>query len=134
MAAPPRHLGAEVSFLLLVHTWGQNLHHHPHVHGIVTVGGLSCDATGRVHETPRWLSCRPGFFLPVRVLSRVYRGKFVAGLRAAFGRGHLEGSHAAQPANQDWFDAGGCVQDPGPPSARAGSRVHCSAFTGTAWT
>src|SRR5262245_30711047 len=87
VAADPKHLGAQVGLLLVLHTWGQNLHLHPHVHGLVTAGGLSCDAAGRVEVEPRWVSCRPGFFLPVRVLSRVYRGKFVAGLRAAWNRG-----------------------------------------------
>jgi hypothetical protein len=68
---------------MVLHTWGQNLHHHPHVHCVVTGGGLSCDSAGKIDASPRWASCRPGFFLPVRVLSRVFRGKFVAGLRAA---------------------------------------------------
>jgi putative transposase/transposase-like zinc-binding protein len=89
VAATPKHLGAEVGTLLVLHTWGQNLHHHPHVHGIVTGGGLSCDATGRVEERPRWVSCRPGFFLPVRVLSRVFRGKYLAGVRHLYERGQL---------------------------------------------
>ena len=91
VAADPKYLGAQVGLLLVLHTWGQNLHLHPHVHGLVTAGGLSCDATGRLEAEPCWRSCRPGFFLPVRVLSRVYRGKFVAGLRTAFGRGQLPG-------------------------------------------
>lgn len=91
VAADPRHLGAQVGLLLALHTWGQNLHHHPHVHGIVTGGGLSCDARGNVDASPRWRSCRPGFFLPVRVLGRVYRGKFLAGLRAASAAGRLTG-------------------------------------------
>jgi hypothetical protein len=65
------------------------LHHHPHVHCVVTGGGLSCNAKGEVDATPRWLSCRPGFFLPVRVLSRVYRGKFMAGLRGLHAQGKL---------------------------------------------
>jgi hypothetical protein len=91
IAADPKYLGAQVGLLLMLHTWGQNLHHHPHVHGIVTGGGLSCDATGRVDDVPRWVSARPGFFLPVRVLSRVYRGKFLAGLREAYDRGELQG-------------------------------------------
>jgi hypothetical protein len=89
VAADPRHLGAEVGTLLVLHTWGQNLHHHPHVHGIVTGGGLSCDAAGRVEEQPHWLSCRPGFFLPVRVLSRVFRGKYLAGVRHLYDAGQL---------------------------------------------
>jgi len=62
---------------------GQTLQHHPHVYCVVTGGGLSCNAAGRVDERPRWVACRPGFFLPVRVLSRVYRGKFLALLRQA---------------------------------------------------
>ena len=82
VAANPKRLGAQIGVLLVLHTWGQYLHHHPHVHGVVTGGGLSCNARGVVDATPRWLSCRPGFFLPVRVLSRVFRGKFLAGLRA----------------------------------------------------
>jgi hypothetical protein len=91
VAADPQYLGAQVGLLLVLHTWGQNLHLHPHVHGLVTAGGLACDAAGQVTEPGQWLSCRPGFFLPVRVLSRVFRGKFVAGLRAAFGRGQVPG-------------------------------------------
>jgi Putative transposase/Transposase zinc-binding domain len=89
VAADPKHLGAQVGLLLVLHTWGQNLHLHPHVHGLVTAGGLSCDAAGQLPAAPRWVSCRPGFFLPVRVLSRVFRGKFVAGLRAAHARGQV---------------------------------------------
>jgi Putative transposase/Transposase zinc-binding domain len=91
VAADPKYLGAQVGLLLALHTWGQNLHLHPHVHGIVSGGGLSCDRAGLIEPNPRWVSCRPGFFLPVRVLSRVYRGKFVAGLRAAYARGVLAG-------------------------------------------
>jgi hypothetical protein len=89
VAADPKHLGAVLGMLLVLHTWGQNLHHHPHVHGVVTGGGLSCDARGEVEASPRWLSCRPGFFLPVRVLSRKYRGKFLARLRQAYAAGKL---------------------------------------------
>jgi Putative transposase/Transposase zinc-binding domain len=89
VAANPKWLGAAVGLLLVLHTWGQNLHHHPHVHGVVTGGGLSCNAQGVVAEAPRWLACRPGFFLPVRVLSRLFRGKFLALLRAAFDQGQL---------------------------------------------
>jgi hypothetical protein len=89
VAADPKWLGAAVGLLLVLHTWGQNLHHHPHVHGIVTGGGLSCDAHGRVQESPCWRGCRPGFFLPVRVLSRVFRGKFLQSLRVAFDQGQL---------------------------------------------
>jgi hypothetical protein len=89
VAANPKRLGAVVGVLMVLHTWGQNLHHHPHVHCVVTGGGLSCDPTGTIDATPRWVTCRPGFFLPVRVLSRVFRGKFLAGLRSAFDESKL---------------------------------------------
>jgi len=89
VAANPKRLGAQLGMLLVLHTWGQNLHHHPHVHGVVTGGGLSCDEHGVVDATPSWRSCRPGFFLPVRVLSRVFRGKYLERLRAAFEQGKL---------------------------------------------
>jgi hypothetical protein len=89
VAANPKRLGAVPGLLLVLHTWGQTLHHHPHVHGVVTGGGLSCDADGRIDPSPRWLSCRPGFFLPVRVLSRVFRGKYLDGLRQEHARGRL---------------------------------------------
>jgi Putative transposase/Transposase zinc-binding domain len=82
VAADPKHLGAEIGFLAVLHTWGQNLQHHPHVHCVVPGGGLSPDGSC-------WVPCRPGFFLPVRVLSRVFRGKFLALLKAAFDRGRL---------------------------------------------
>jgi hypothetical protein len=82
VAANPEHLGAEVGVLVVLHTWGQNLTLHPHVHGVVTGGGLAPDAS-------RWVTGRDDFFLPVRVLSRVFRGKFLSGLRAAFRRGRL---------------------------------------------
>jgi Putative transposase/Transposase zinc-binding domain len=84
VAANPRHLGARIGFLAVLHTWGQNLSLHPHLHCIVPGGGLSPDAD-------RWIGCRPGFFLPVRVLSRVFRGKFIDLLRKAFHRGKLRG-------------------------------------------
>jgi Putative transposase/Transposase zinc-binding domain len=89
VAANPKRLGATVGVLMVLHTWGQNLHHHPHVHCVVTGGGLSCDAAGKIDASPRWLACRPGFFLPVRVLSRVFRGKFLGGLRQALDQGKL---------------------------------------------
>jgi hypothetical protein len=89
VAANPKRLGATVGVLMVLHTWGQNLHHHPHVHCVVTGGGLSCDAAGKIEASPRWLACRPGFFLPVRVLGRVFRGKFLSGLRQALDQGHL---------------------------------------------
>jgi Transposase zinc-binding domain/Putative transposase len=77
VAADPRHLGAEIGAVAVLHTWGQALHHHPHLHCIVPGGGLSPDGT-------RWIACRPGFFLPVRVLSRRFRTLFLERLRAAF--------------------------------------------------
>jgi len=89
VAANPKRLGALPGVLLVLHTWGQNLHHHPHVHGVVTGGGLSCDAQGALDESPRWVACRPGFFLPVRVLSRVFRGKYLDLLRRQHDRGEL---------------------------------------------
>jgi hypothetical protein len=89
VAANPKRLGAQIGMLLVLHTWGQNLHHHPHVHAVVTGGGLSCNAQGVVDASPRWVACRPGFFLPVRVLSRVFRGKFLARLRQAFDQWQL---------------------------------------------
>jgi hypothetical protein len=82
IAADPRHLGAEIGFVSVLHTWGQNLQHHPHIHCLVPGGGLSPD--GR-----RWISCRPGFFLAVRVLSRLFRRLFLEKLRAAFEAGRL---------------------------------------------
>jgi hypothetical protein len=82
VAADPKHLGADIGFLAVLHTWGQNLQHHPHVHCVVPGGGPSSDGA-------RWVSCRPGFFLPVRVLSRLFRGKFLALLKAAFDGGKL---------------------------------------------
>src|SRR3954471_11817602 len=82
VAANPKHLGAEIGVLAVLHTWGQNLTLHPHVHCVVTGGGLSPDGGC-------WVAGRHDFFLPVRVLSRVFRGKFLAGLRAAFRRGRL---------------------------------------------
>jgi hypothetical protein len=87
LAADPHYLGATVGLLAVLHSWGQTLSHHPHVHCVVTGGGLACDVHGRIVPPPCWRSCRPGFFLPVRVLGRLFRGKFLAGLRAAYDRG-----------------------------------------------
>jgi Putative transposase len=83
IASDRRHLGAEIGFVAVLHTWGQNLQHHPHVHCLVPGGGLSLDGT-------HWISCRPGFFLPVRVLSRLFRRLFLEKLRDAFDAGRLE--------------------------------------------
>ena len=93
VAANPKHLGAEVGLLLVLHTWGQTLSYHPHVHGIATGGGLTPEG--------RWKNCRRGFFLPVRVLSRVFRGKFLAGMQEAFVDGKLAG-FADAGAFQRW--------------------------------
>ncbi len=82
IAADPKHLGAEIGILAVLHTWGQNLHHHPHVHCVVPGGGPSPDGS-------RWIACRPGFFLPVRVLSRLFRRLFLEYLQAAFEAGEL---------------------------------------------
>jgi hypothetical protein len=82
IAADSKHLGAEIGFLSVLHTWGSNLLHHPHVHCVIPAGGLSRD-----HE--RWVHPRYPFFLPVKVLSRVFRGKFVAALKQAFQKGDL---------------------------------------------
>jgi Putative transposase/Transposase zinc-binding domain len=91
VAAAPKHLGAQVGLVAVLHTWGQDLHYHPHLHVVATGGGLACAADGTVATPPRWVACRPGFFLPVRVLSRVFRGKFLALLRQAQAAGQLYG-------------------------------------------
>ena len=83
IAHNPRHLGARLGFFAILHTWGQTLVHHPHVHCVVPAGGLAEDGRS-------WKPCRPGFFLPVRVLSRLFRGKFLAELSEAFRDGRLE--------------------------------------------
>jgi hypothetical protein len=82
IAADPRHLGAEIGFFAVLHTWGSTLVHHPHLHCVVPGGGVSLD--GR-----QWIPCRPGFFLPVRVLSRLFRRLFLHYLQTAFERGQL---------------------------------------------
>lgn len=89
VAANPKHLGAQVGTLMVLHTWGQNLHHHPHVHTVVTGGGLLCNKNGVIGGSPKWIACRPGFFLPVKVLSRVFRGKYLEGLLKAHEQGKL---------------------------------------------
>jgi hypothetical protein len=83
VAADPRHLGADIGITAVLHTWGQNLHHHPHVHCIVPGGGISLDGK-------RWIACRPGSFLPVRVLSRLFQDLFLEGLTATFEAGELQ--------------------------------------------
>lgn len=96
LADNPKHLGARIGFIAVLHTWGQTLMDHPHIHCVVTGGGLSSDAT-------HWVSCRKKFFIPVRVMSALFRGKFLSYLKAVFesgdlifpgGIGHLQ-DHAA---------------------------------------
>ena len=101
IAADPRHLGARIGVSLVLHTWGSAMTHHPHVHGIASGGGLSADGT-------RWVGCRPGFFLPVRVLSRRFRRRFLERLDDAYraGKLHLFGEHQAlsdRAAFDDWL-------------------------------
>ena len=90
IAADPKHLGARIGITAVLHTWGSALTHHPHVHMIVPGGGISLDGE-------RWIACRPGFFLPVRVLSRLFRRLFLEKLIAAHKAGRLQffGDHAA---------------------------------------
>ena len=83
IAADPKHLGAAVGATLVLHTWGSALTHHPHVHGIVPGGGLSPGGQ-------RWIACRPGFFLPVRVLSRLFRRRFLEELLRLHDAGRLQ--------------------------------------------
>ena len=90
IAADPSHLGAEIGFVSVLHTWGQNLLHHPHLHCLVPGGGIS-------PEGDRWMACRPGFFLPVTVLSRLFRGLFLHYLEAAFTAGRLHFLSTLQP-------------------------------------
>jgi hypothetical protein len=99
IAADPKHLGARVGAMSVLHTWGSALTHHPHVHMIAPGGGLSLDGQ-------RWVPCRPGFFLPVRVLSRLFRRLFLEKLLAAFDAGQLQffGAHADLAA-RDAFSA-----------------------------
>ena len=89
IAADPKHLGARIGVTLVLHTWGSALTHHPHVHGIVPGGGLALDAD-------RWVACKPGFFLSVRVLSRLFRRRMTEELAAAHRGGQLQffGEHA----------------------------------------
>jgi hypothetical protein len=89
VAADSKHLGAEIGFLGILHTWGQTLQRHLHIHCVVPGGGLSPDHA-------RWVASSVHFFLPVRVLSRVFRGKFVAGLRRAFGQRQLGSMETAR--------------------------------------
>ncbi len=83
IAGDAKHLGAEIGFIAILHTWGQNLLHHPHLHCVVPGGGIAPNGE-------RWISCRPGFFLPVRVLSRLFRRLFIAQFQLAFDHGELQ--------------------------------------------
>ena len=101
IAADPKHLGARIGATLVLHTWGSAMTHHPHVHGIVPGGGLSLDSE-------RWVACRPGFFLPVRVLSRLFRRLFLEKLSDAHRAGTLRffGEHrvlAEMNSFADWL-------------------------------
>jgi hypothetical protein len=98
IAADPKHLGAQIGFLAVLHTWNQVLLHHPHLHCVIPGGGLSPDRK-------QWLSCRPGFFLPVRVLSRLFRKRFLYHLKRAFDQGKLQFFSELKPlANAKAFD------------------------------
>lgn len=93
IAADPQHLGAEIGFFAVLHTWGQTLMHHPHLHCVVPGGGLSPDGQ-------RWIACRPGFFLPVKVLSCYFRRRFLERLEQAFDAGQLQFFAALEPLRQ----------------------------------
>jgi hypothetical protein len=82
IAGEPKHLGAEIGGFAVLHTWGQQLHHHPHLHCVLPAGGVAPDGTC-------WVPCRPHFFLPVRVLSRRFRRLYLAGLSQLYAQGHL---------------------------------------------
>ena len=99
IAADPKHLGARIGMTAVLHSWGSAMTHHPHIHMIVPGGGLSPDGE-------RWIACKPGFFLPVRVLSRLFRRLFLEGLAALHHAGRLSffGDLAAV-ADKDAFDA-----------------------------
>jgi hypothetical protein len=94
IAADPKHLGADIGFMSVLHTWGQNVLHHPHIHCVIPAGGLSLDQQ-------RWIQPRYAFFLPVKALARVFRGKFTAGLKKAFRNRRLTFSGSLQPLAQE---------------------------------
>jgi hypothetical protein len=100
LANDPKHLGAKIGVIGILHTWGQNLMDHPHIHCIVTGGGLSSDGN-------RWVSCRKGFFLHVRVMSALFSGKFLDHLKHCFKNGSLvfpgSISHLKEPGNFETF-------------------------------
>ena len=90
IAADPKHLGAEIGFFAVLHTWGQNLFHHPHLHCVVPGGGLSANGS-------QWIACRDGFFLSVRVLSKLFRRLFLEKLVDAFDAGKLKFFSSLEP-------------------------------------
>src|SRR5215469_10941221 len=94
IARNPKHLGAEIGFLSVLHTWAQNLLHHPHIHCVIPAGGLTADHS-------QWVHPRYKFFLPVGVLSQVFRGKFVAGLKRAFQQGRLTFAGTLKPLQHE---------------------------------
>ena len=93
IAADPKHLGAEIGFFAVLHTWGQNLLHHPHLHCVVPGGGIGPGGE-------KWIGCRPGFFLPVRVLSRLFRRLFLEYLQKVFDTGKLQFFSALLPLGE----------------------------------
>ena len=96
LAADPRHLGARIGLLMVLHTWGQLMNLHAHVHVVVPGGGLSLDGT-------RWVSCREGFFLPVEVIGSLFRGNFLAGLKGLWREGKQHSAETLHEA-QAWSD------------------------------
>jgi hypothetical protein len=102
IAADPEHLGAEIGFFAVLHSWGQNLQFHPHLHCVVPGGGLSPDGQC-------WISCRPNFFLPVRVLSRLFRRLFLESLRNAFDSGKLQFFGRLEPLGEHLTFARHCA-------------------------
>jgi hypothetical protein len=110
IAADPKHLGASIGATLVLHTWGSALTHHPHVHGIVPGGGLAPDGE-------RWVACKPGFFLSVRVLSRLFRRRFLEELELA----HRAGRCSSSARTQRW---------PTPAPSPNGSH-HCASASGS---
>ncbi len=104
IAADPKHLGARIGFFSILHTWGQNLLHHPHVHCVVTGGGIS-------HDQQRWVHCRTNFFLSVRVLSRLFRRLFLAALQKAELKFHGKLSHLNDKAQLQLHIASSRKQD-----------------------
>ena len=135
IAADPKHLGAQIGVTLVLHTWGSALTHHPHVHGIVPGGGLSPDGE-------RWVACKPGFFLPVRVLSRLFRRRFLEELHQAHRGGRLQffGEYAALGDARAFAAmaraAARSANGSSTPSARLPGRRQCSPIcpaTPTGW-